>query len=160
MVDAITKTSTVVLIAYLQRMNNNGPVILIEDDEDDKDLFEEVFKKLGYQNKLLFFLDGQSALDHLNSSSDIPFLILSDINIPRLDGFALRQKIKTDAALELKCIPYLFFTTASNQKAVIDAYSMSVQGFFIKPSSMDGLEKTISAVMGYWTLCTSPNSFD
>ena len=141
-------------------MSKYDPVIVIEDDEDDKEIFEEVFKKLGYRNKLLFFLDGQSALDHLNLTEEVPFLILSDINIPKLDGFELRQKIKTDAALELKCIPYLFFTTASSQKAVVDAYSMSVQGFFIKPSNMAGLEKTVSAIMEYWTICTSPNSFE
>lgn len=141
-------------------MNKNGPVIVIEDDKDDKEIFEEVFKRLNYSNKLLFFFDGQSALDYLNSSQEIPFLILSDINMPRLDGFALRQKIKTDAALELKCIPYLFFTTATNQKAVIEAYSMSVQGFFIKPSNINEIEKTISAIMEYWKLCSSPNSFE
>lgn len=140
-------------------MNLNGPVIVIEDDQDDKEIFEEVFKRLGYSNSLLFFLDGQSALDYLNSKGEVPFLILSDINMPKLDGFALRQKIKTDAALELKCIPYLFFTTASNEKAVIDAYSMSVQGFFIKPSNVNEIEKTISAIMEYWKLCSSPNSF-
>ena len=147
------------LLFYLQRMNKNGPVIVIEDDQDDKEVFEEVFQRLGYSNKLLFFLDGQSALDYLNASDETPFLILSDINMPKLDGFALRQKIKTDAALELKCIPYLFFTTAANQKAVIDAYSMSVQGFFIKPASINDLETTIAAIMEYWRLCSSPNSF-
>jgi len=141
-------------------MNKKGPVIVIEDDKDDKEIFEEVFKRLGYPNRLLFFLDGQSALNYLNTTQEIPFLILSDINMPKLDGFALRQKIKTDAALELKCIPYLFFTTASNQQAVIDAYSMSVQGFFIKPSNINDIEKTISAIMEYWRLCTSPNSFE
>ena len=141
-------------------MNKNGPVIVIEDDKDDKEIFEEVFKRLGYPNKLLFFLDGQLALEYLNTTDEIPFLILSDINMPRLDGFALRQRIKTDAALELKCIPYLFFTTATNHKAVIDAYSMSVQGFFIKPSNINDIEKTIFAIMEYWKLCTSPNSFE
>jgi DNA-binding NarL/FixJ family response regulator len=86
-------------------------------------------------------------------------LILSDINLPRLDGFALREKIKLDAKLQLKCIPYLFFTTASTQKSVVDAYSLSVQGFFIKQNNMAELEKTISVIMEYWQRCTSPNSF-
>jgi len=81
-------------------------------------MLEEVFKNLGYPNELLFFQDGQTALDFLNASDVIPFLILSDINMPKLDGFALRNKIKTDADLQLKCIPYLFFSTASTQKAI------------------------------------------
>jgi hypothetical protein len=46
-----------------------------------------------------------------------------------------------------------------NQKAVIDAYSMSVQGFFVKENSMEELEKTISVIMEYWKRCAAPNNF-
>jgi CheY-like chemotaxis protein len=140
-------------------MKKEGPVIIIEDDLDDKEMLEEVFKKLGYPNELLFFGDGQTALDFLNGSSVIPFIILSDINMPKLDGFALRDKIKMDADLQLKCIPYLFFSTASSQKAVVDAYSRSVQGFFIKQNTMIELEKTITVIMEYWKRCVAPNNF-
>ena len=140
-------------------MQHNDPVIVIEDDVDDKEMLIEVFQNLGYKNELLFFSDGQKALDFLNSSECTPFLILSDINMPRLDGFALRDKIKMDAQLQIKCIPYLFFTTASSQKAVIDAYSLSVQGFFIKQNKMEELEKTISVIMEYWKRCVAPNKF-
>jgi CheY-like chemotaxis protein len=140
-------------------MNSDGPVIIIEDDIDDKEILEEAFQNLGYPNPLLFFADGQAALEFLNASEVIPFIILSDINMPKLDGFALRDKIKMDARLQLKCIPYLFFSTASSQKAVVDAYSLSVQGFFIKQSSMAELQKTITVIMEYWKRCMAPKHF-
>jgi CheY-like chemotaxis protein len=140
-------------------INKDGPVIVIEDDADDQEFLIEIFKKLNYNNKVLFFNDGEQALEHINASDDLPFLILSDINMPKLNGFALREKLKTDSKLSNKCIPYLFFSTASNQKSVIDAYSLSVQGFFVKPNSMDELEKTISAIMEYWRRCAAPNDF-
>jgi len=140
-------------------MNKNGPIIVIEDDADDQELLMEVFQTLNYTNKLIFFSDGAAALDFLNKSDTLPFLILSDINLPKLNGFALRDKLKTDAALALKCIPYLFFSTALNQKAVVDAYSLSVQGFFVKQTSMAELEKTISVIMEYWKRCAAPNNF-
>jgi len=140
-------------------MDKDGPVIIIEDDLDDKEILEEVFQNLKYPNQLLFFGNGQEALDFLNSSEIIPFIILSDINMPKLDGFALSNKIKMDAKLQLKCIPYLFFSTASSQKAVVDAYSLSVQGFFIKQSSMAELEKTITVIMEYWKRCVAPKHF-
>lgn len=138
-------------------MNRNGPVIIIEDDADDQDLLVEVFEKLNYPNKIVFFFDSQKALDYLNRTDISPFLILSDINMPKLDGFELRNKIYTDAQLQMKCIPYLFFSTASTQKAVVDAYSLSVQGFFIKQNSMAELEKTIRIIMEYWKRCVAPN---
>ena len=140
-------------------MNHKGPIIIIEDDRDDQLILEEVFQKLKYPNELIFFADGEEALAFLRSRKVIPFLILSDINLPKLNGFELRAKLKTDEDLALKCIPYLFFSTALNQKAVIDAYSMSVQGFFVKQNSMEELEQTITAIMEYWKRCAAPNNF-
>lgn len=139
--------------------NKNGPIIIIEDDADDQDFISEIFIKLNYDNEVRFFSDGQDALDHINASDEPPFLILSDINLPKLDGFALREKLKTDVKLSNKCIPYLFFSTACDQKMVIDAYSQSVQGFFVKPNSMIELEHTIRAIMEYWRRCAAPNDF-
>jgi len=141
-------------------MNKNGPIVVIEDDEDDQELLVEIFKSLGYVNKIIYFQDGNDALDYLNKSEVQPFLILSDINMPRLNGFELRNKIFTDKQLQTKCIPYLFFTTAANKKSVIDAYSMSVQGFFVKPTSIQALENTIKKIVEYWKECIAPNQFE
>ncbi|HEX8460267.1 MAG TPA: response regulator [Segetibacter sp.] len=139
-------------------MNSNGPVIIIEDDADDQELLADVFVNLKYSNEVIFFGDGHDALEYLNTTERLPFLILSDINMPKLDGFELRNKIREDARLQIKCIPYLFFSTAANQRAVIDAYSTSVQGFFVKQNSMNDLEDTIRVIMEYWKRCASPNS--
>jgi len=141
-------------------VNKKGPIIVIEDDVDDQDVLKEIFYKLNYQNKVLFFSDGEAALAHITACEEPPFLILSDINLPKLDGFALREKLKTDAKLSNKCIPYLFFSTASNQKSVINAYSQSVQGFFLKPNTIPEFEKTISLIIEYWRRCAAPNDFE
>jgi CheY-like chemotaxis protein len=141
-------------------MNKTGPIIVIEDDKDDQDILVEIFKKLGYENKIVYFLDGNEALEYLNNSDVQPFLILSDINMPKINGFELRNKIFTNEQLQNKCIPYLFFTTGANKKAVVDAYALSVQGFFIKPSSMDGLENTIKKIVEYWQECIAPSQFE
>ena len=141
-------------------MNKKGPIVVIEDDEDDQELLTEIFQKLGYENGLIFFKDGNEALDFLNKTDLHPFLILSDINMPKISGFELRKKIFNIEELQLKCIPYLFFTTSSHKKEVIDAYGMSVQGFFVKPNSMGDLENTVKRIMEYWQECIAPNQFD
>jgi CheY-like chemotaxis protein len=138
---------------------NDNPIIIIEDDMDDQELLQDIFTELNYPNKIMFFGDGQKALDFLNETDIIPFIILSDINLPKLDGFELRSKVKMDAALQVKCIPYIFFTTAANQKSVVDAYSLSVQGFFVKTSRYDELKETIDLIMRYWHKCVAPNHF-
>ena len=64
-------------------MNKNGPIIVIEDDEDDQQMLVEIFKKLGYSNNVIYFFDGNKALQYLNQIDVKPFLILSDINMPK-----------------------------------------------------------------------------
>ncbi len=141
-------------------MNKKGPIIVIEDDVDDQEILTEIFNKLNYLNKIVFYTDGNEALEFLNKTDVQPFLILSDINMPLIDGFELRSKIFTNEQLQTKCIPYLFFTTGANKKAVIDAYAMSVQGFFVKPSSMQALEITIKKIVEYWQECIAPSEYE
>lgn len=138
-------------------MNKNGPIVVIEDDADDQDILIEIFKNLDYKNPIIYFSDGEEALTYLVDTKTKPFLILSDINMPKLSGFELREKVHTNEDLNLKCIPYLFFTTTSNQKAVVDAYSQSVQGFFVKANSIAKLERTIKTIIEYWQECEAPN---
>jgi CheY-like chemotaxis protein len=141
-------------------MNKDGPIIVIEDDVDDQDILQEIFEKLGYKNKISYFIDGNEALDYLNETDVQPFLILSDINMPKLNGFELRNKVFTNSKLQEKCIPYLFFTTGANKKAVSDAYRLSVQGFFLKPTTIPQFQETIRKIIEYWQECIAPNSYD
>lgn len=141
-------------------MNKSGPVIVIEDDKDDQELLSEIFTSLNYKNEIVFFHDGNEALDYLNKNDVTPFLILSDINMPKINGFELRTKIHTNEQLQVKCIPYLFFTTNANKKSVMDAYALSVQGFFVKPNSYDKLKNTIFKIMEYWSECIAPNEYE
>ena len=138
-------------------MNPNGPVLVIEDDKDDQEIFFEVFKELNYKNEIVFFGDGEKALEYLINTDIEPFLILSDINMPKLNGIELREKVYNNEDLRRKSIPYLFFTTSAEQKHVIDAYSKSIQGFFIKPASFEKLKLTIKKIVEYWQECVSPN---
>jgi len=138
-------------------MNKIGPIVVIEDDVDDQEILDEIFKNLNYKNPVIYFTDSEEALQFLIETKIKPFLILSDINMPKLTGFELRQKVHTNEDLNLKCIPYLFFTTTSAQKAIVDAYSQSVQGFFIKANSSDKLESTIKKIIEYWQECEAPN---
>lgn len=136
-------------------MNKNGVVIVIEDDMDDQFVLEEVFKELNLPNKRIYFPDGHAALLYLNSPSEPTFLILSDINLPRLNGLELRVELKKNADIALKCVPYLYLTTSVNHQHVIDAYCESAQGFFVKPSEYREIKDLIELIVKYWTASTA-----
>ena len=138
-------------------MNKGGPIIIIEDDKDDQELLLEVFTELDYKNEIKFFADGEMALEYLTDTTIEPFIIFSDINMPKLNGMELRAKIHENEDLRIMSIPYLFFTTTAEQQHVIDAYSKSIQGFFVKPTSFAELKETIKIIVEYWQKCVSPN---
>ena len=138
-------------------MNKNGPIIIIEDDTDDQEVLADIFNELNYGNKLIFFGDSTLALEYLTETDVEPFLVLSDINMPKLNGMELREKIHNNEDLRMKSIPYLFFSTSAEQNHVIDAYSRSIQGFFVKPNRYDKLKEIIVKIVEYWKECESPN---
>jgi CheY-like chemotaxis protein len=137
-------------------MNREGPIIIVEDDVDDQHIFTEVFKTLDYKNEIIFFGDGLAALDYLTENDVEPFIIFSDINMPKLNGIQLREKIHENERLRLKSIPYLFFSTSAEQKHVVEAYSKSVQGFFIKPTKFAEIQSTVKTIVEYWMKCVTP----
>jgi CheY-like chemotaxis protein len=140
-------------------MQKSGPIIVIEDDLEDQEMLDETFKFLQYPNKILFFTDGFKALEYIEKTDIQPFLILSDINMPTINGFELKQKIHNNEMLKVRCIPYLFFTTGVDKKGVNDAYSMSAQGFFIKPGTVIALRNTVRKIVEYWQECFAPGHY-
>ena len=140
-------------------MQKSGPIIVIEDDQDDQEILQETFKILNYPNRVVFFSDGYSALEYLRKGDVRPFLILSDVNMPKINGFELRKKILSSEEPKVRCVPYVFFTTGADGKAVEDAYAMSSQGFFIKPSSTTELQKLVRKVVDYWLNCYYPGQY-
>lgn len=140
-------------------MSTKGPIISVEDDEDDQFLIRDVLKELGVTNEILFFSNGQLALDYLIVAQEQPFLILCDVNMPVMNGLELHTKIAENEFLRRKAIPFVFLTTAANAKLVNEAYLKSVQGFYQKASSFEAFQKQIQAIIVYWQGCLHPNSF-
>ena len=141
-------------------MDKRGPIVIIEDNAGDQRILVEIFKELNFVNEIKFFTDGTEALEYLNTTDKIPFLILSDINMPKINGFELRSKIHENKELALKCVPFLFFSTGANKKSVEEAYAMSVQGFFRKPNGVEDLKETMRKIMEYWKECIAPSDYN
>ncbi|MEJ7588855.1 MAG: response regulator [Ferruginibacter sp.] len=138
-------------------MNNLGPIIVVEDDPDDQDFLREVFLRLKYPNEIIFFGEGNTAFDYLVSLSHNPFIIISDINLPFLSGFELRERINNNDRLRLKCTPFVFLTTSNSEKDVALAFTFQIQGYFVKPHLFNELELMISKILEYWASSLSPS---
>jgi CheY-like chemotaxis protein len=135
-----------------------GPLIIIEDDDDDQQFIKDAFIDLGYESQLKFFYDADSVISYLKSTTDKPFLIISDFNLSGMNGYELKKRINDDEQLRKKAIPFIFYTTSDQKYALDKVYEMMVQGFFVKENNMAGIKSTIKVIIDYWKLCKHPNS--
>lgn len=137
----------------------SGPIILVEDDTDDKDVFEDIIRELQVPNPIIWFQECDDAFTYLKQTTEQPFIIFSDVNLPGLDGVEFKRKIDNDPDLRKKSIPFIFYSTSIDQRTVNIAYTqMTVQGFFQKKHSYDDVKDTIKCILDYWSDCRHPNA--
>lgn len=139
-------------------MKLTGPIIIIDDDKDDQIILEHVITKMRIQTPVLFFDDCISALAHLRDTNDHPFIILCDINLPSMNGLQFRNEINKDERLRRKSIPFVFLTTSAMRHQVIEAYDLTVQGFFVKQITLDDMQLSLRRIFDYWLDCVHPNT--
>ncbi len=74
-----------------------------------------------------------------------------------MDGLELRRAINENSFLKKKSIPFIFISEFADPDDVSAAYELSVQGFFIKPNSVDDLQAKMKMIVQYWDNCGEPN---
>jgi CheY-like chemotaxis protein len=131
-------------------MKKHRDILIIEDDEDDRDILKEIFRDLGYKNNLVFFADSTQVVEYLRRPEIQPFIIISDINMPKLGGFELRNIIMNEEILMDKDIPYIFISNAQDENSVKQANKLSVQGFIQKGDDYNKYKEKIKNLIDYW----------
>ncbi|RZJ67269.1 MAG: response regulator [Flavobacterium sp.] len=140
-------------------MSKTGPILLIEDDIDDKELFAMAIKDLGVPNEVIWFRSGEKGYDYLSSTDKSVFVIFCDINMPLLNGLDFKKSIDDDPVLRQKSIPFVFYSTSANQRDVNEAYThLAVQGFFKKKTEFKAMKEEIRLILDYWRNCIHPNT--
>lgn len=136
----------------------NGPIILIEDDLDDQEFITDALKLSGIDNHIEIFDNGEKALTYLLKSDQQPFIILSDVNLPVMNGLQLKFEIQKNEYLRNKSIPFIFLSTSADAKAVQEAFELNAQGFFEKEITFEGIQRQLEQIISYWKTSRHPNS--
>lgn len=130
-------------------MTLNRPLIIVDDDADDQDMIQLALEELGITGEIKSFRDAESALSYLQKNQS-PFLIISDINMPKMDGFRFKESIENCEILSEKKIPFVFLSTSSNDSYIRRAYHICAQGFFEKGASFMQLKESLATILRYW----------
>jgi CheY-like chemotaxis protein len=139
-------------------MSKTGPILIIDDDPDDQDMIDRILSNMKLENERKKFYDGEEILKYLKTTSEKPFIIICDINMPIMNGIQLKEEIERDPQLKSKSIPFVYLSTTANPQQVKKAYELTVQGFFVKGQSYDALKASLHQIVDYWKLCVHINS--
>lgn len=130
-----------------------GPIIVIDDDQDDQYFYRKTLEKFNLENELIFFENGKQALEFLEQPTVDPFIILCDINMPVMNGLELRRQMCIHQHLCQKNTPFIFLSTSAHPDDVRVASSLFIHGFFKKETSLDRHEQTLRMIVEYWRSC-------
>jgi CheY-like chemotaxis protein len=133
-------------------MNKRGDIIIVEDDPDEwgvlLEIFEQVMDENGYDNRVVIFEESTMVADYLKETPEEPFIILSDINMPFMDGYELREQIATDPEIKWQDVPFIFLTTSDCNEVLLRAENLEVQGCYTKPTQLTDYKELISNILG------------
>jgi DNA-binding NarL/FixJ family response regulator len=133
-----------------------GAIWIIDSDEDDQMMVREVWRELELDNELVFLESAQAALDHLSKINTAPFIIICELNLQKINGFELREKMLATNSKIFKSVPFIFWSTEVSESQITKAYDLSVHGLFIKDSTFDELKKTFTSILNYWLRSKMP----
>lgn len=131
-------------------MNSKDPILIVDDDADDCSLLKKAFAEAEIINPIVSFQSAIPALNYLKSTSEKIFLIISDVNMPLMDGMEFKGHINDDVELCKKAIPFIFLTTADTVHFINQAHRLCSQGYFQKPNSLDELVLIVRNIANYW----------
>jgi CheY-like chemotaxis protein len=130
-------------------------ILMAEDDEEDRMLVKEAWQNC-LANDLRFVADGEELIEYLHhrgkyadpAASPRPGLILLDLNMPKMDGRAALEEIKSSP--ELRRIPVVILTSSKADEDVLQAYNLGVNAYIAKPVTFDRLVDVIETLDKYW----------
>jgi CheY-like chemotaxis protein len=126
-------------------MKKTESLVIIDDDEDDRDLFLYALAKVNPAVLCLTFADAEDALRDLNKASLVPDMIFLDLNLPRLSGRQFLVELKKYPTL--KNIPVVIYTTSSIEKDIEETKQLGATHFLTKPYSIPELCKALSQII-------------
>lgn len=134
-------------------------LLLVEDDEVDVQGFRRAFAKHRIGNPITVARDGIEALQILrgeNGKTKLPkpYLILLDLNMPRMNGLEFLEAIRADD--ELRCAIVFMVTTSKADEDKAHAYGHNVAGYIIKQDPANTFLNAVSLLEHYWRIVEFP----
>ncbi len=133
-------------------------ILLVEDDDGDAKALYRAFRKAGIADGITRAKDGIDALEILRekfSEGAPPFILIADVNMPRLDGHGLVRAIRDDP--DLRSLVIFMLTTSRAREDIDGAYEGNVAGYIVKENAGDEFTQLLDLLGSYWRVVELPD---
>jgi len=142
-------------------IHNSKPlsILLVEDDDGDAKALQRAFHKAKIANPIMRAIDGIEALDILKGVNGktkpaSPYMLLIDLNMPRMNGIQLVQAIRQDEILRPAVV--FILTTSKREEDMMAAYDLNVAGYIVKETAGHDFLNLVSLLDAYWRIVEMP----
>jgi len=136
----------------------NADILLVEDNPTDAELIIRALKKNNAGSRIIHLANGAEAMTFLfgEQQSETRHLkvILLDLKMPKVDGFEVLQRIKTDPVI--KHIPVIVLTSSAEDPDIKKCYQIGVSSYVVKPVDFETLNKVVMQIGVYWLMVNQP----
>ncbi len=137
-------------------------ILLVEDNHQDELLTLRALKKINIANRVEVVRDGQQALDYLfregefaaRGGTDLPTVVLLDINLPRVSGLEVLERLRADPRTRL--LPAVLLTSSDEERDRLRGYAHGANSFVRKPLDPSEFVETVSRLGVYWLAVNDP----
>ena len=131
---------------------NSVTLLLVEDDAIDAEAIQRAFRQHRIANPFVVVRDGVEALAALRGESEVevphPYVVLLDVNMPRMNGIEFLDAIRADPALSRTIVFVL--TTSDREEDKVAAYEHNVAGYILKSRAGEDFLEVVKLLRVYW----------
>jgi len=143
-------------------MKREGVILLVEDNPDDEALTLRALKKNNLANEVVVARDGVEALDYLFGAgayagrdvSQLPKLVLLDLNLPRLSGLDVLRRIRLEPTTQI--LPVVVLTSSKEDRDLVDSYRLGANSYVRKPVDFVEFVEAARQLGLYWLVVNEP----
>jgi two-component system response regulator len=139
-------------------------ILLVEDNINDAEMSIRVLIRNNLVKHIIHLKNGEAAIDFLfgtgafaeRNVNNKPKMILLDLEMPKVNGLEVLEKIKSDNLT--RYIPVVMLTSSKEHPNVEKSYQLGSNGYIVKPIDIESFRKVVSELGIYWLLYNKTSS--
>jgi two-component system response regulator len=136
-------------------MSSTNPILLVEDNPDDRDPTVMAFKDSNIANRIDVARDGEEALAYFaDTSKPLPAVVLLDLKLPKIMGLDVLERLRADE--RTKVVPIIVLTSSKEESDRYRSYLSGVNAYVQKPVDFEDFAAAVRELGLFWLVLNEP----